>query len=181
MIEQSNYLYGVIYEALRLTYGVSPRSPRTARDEVLTYQKGKYSYVIPKGIPIGMSSVIQHHEKEVFPGSYTYKPERWIDPVSGKTNYALEKYLMSFSKGSRQCLGMNLALCELHLIAAALALRVLPHARLYQTTQEDVPYDFGLVVPQIKKGRRCAYYSFLAILELRSGLDIRFEWVFFKT
>ncbi|KAK8072563.1 cytochrome P450 [Apiospora saccharicola] len=48
-----------------------------------------------------------HHDEDIFPDSYTYNPERWIDPISGQKNHALEKYLMSFSKGSRQCLGMK--------------------------------------------------------------------------
>ncbi|KAK7962198.1 uncharacterized protein PG986_003023 [Apiospora aurea] len=91
-LEQPSYLYGIIHEA------VYPREPRIARDEVLTYQKGKSNYGIPKGIPVGMSSVIQHRE-EIFPGSYTYKPERWINPISGQKYQALEKYPMSFSKG----------------------------------------------------------------------------------
>ncbi|KAK8080844.1 cytochrome P450 monooxygenase aflU [Apiospora hydei] len=152
-LERSPYLYGVIYEALRLTYGVSTRNPRIARDEDLVYQKGSYNYVIPKGTPIGMSSVMQHHDEAVFPESYKYKPERWLD-AAGERNHELEKYLFTFSKGTRQCLGMNLALCELSLVTAALALRVLPRAELYETTDEDVAFDHELVLPQIKKGLR---------------------------
>lgn len=37
-------------------------------------------------------------------------------------------------------------------MAAALALRVLPRARLHDTTVEDIEYDHDLVVPQPKRG-----------------------------
>ncbi|KAK8052261.1 cyrochrome P450 monooxygenase [Apiospora rasikravindrae] len=101
-LERSHYLYGVIYEALRLTYGVSARNPRIAREEDVVYQKGSYSYVIPNGTPIRMSSVLQHHDEEVFPDSYKYKPERWLDAACER-NHELEKYLFTFSRGTRQC------------------------------------------------------------------------------
>lgn len=46
----------------------------------------------------------------------------------------------------------SLAYCELYLMTAALALRVLPRAQLDDTTIEDVEYDHDLIVPQAKKG-----------------------------
>lgn len=45
-----------------------------------------------------------HHNESVFPDSYTFKPERWVDPTERKR---LEKYLVAFTKGSRQCIGMQ--------------------------------------------------------------------------
>lgn len=46
----------------------------------------------------------------------------------------------------------SLAYCELYLMAAAMALRVLPRARLHETTIEDIAYDHDLIVPQSKNG-----------------------------
>ncbi|KAI1861411.1 uncharacterized protein JN550_010791 [Neoarthrinium moseri] len=152
-LEKYPYLWAVINEGLRLTYGLSPRSPRIARDEDLVYRKGQYQYIIPRGYAIGMSSVINHHNEEIFPDSEEYIPERWLD-VNGQKKHGMEKYLMSFSKGSRQCLGMNLALCELYLVTAAVTLRVLPHMKLYETTIDDVKYDHDLVTYQTKKGSK---------------------------
>lgn len=37
-------------------------------------------------------------------------------------------------------------------MAAAMALRVLPRAQLYETTIEDIRYDHDLIVPQTIKG-----------------------------
>lgn len=46
----------------------------------------------------------------------------------------------------------SLAYCELYLLTAAMALRVLPRTRLHETTVEDLEYDHDLIVPQSKKG-----------------------------
>ena len=36
----------------------------------------------------------------------------------------------------------------------ALILRVYPHMKLYQTTIDDIQYDYDLFVPMAKKGSR---------------------------
>jgi cytochrome P450 len=58
--------------------------------------------------PVGMTSVLMHHKEDIFPDSYNFIPERWLDPERRKH---LEKYLVSFTKGSRQCIGMKYVLC----------------------------------------------------------------------
>ncbi|KAI0181144.1 cytochrome P450 [Hypoxylon sp. FL1284] len=151
-LEQRPYLWGLIHEALRFTPGISHRSARIARSEDLVYQSkdGSYQCVVPRGTPIGMTSVINHWNEELFPDPDHFMPERWI--VNGQPNYALEKFLISFGKGSRACLGTHLAYCELFLMTAAMAIRVLPRAKLYKTTIEDIRYDHDLVVPQTIHG-----------------------------
>jgi cytochrome P450 len=63
-------------------------------------------YIIPRGTAIGMSSWIMHHNEVIFPNSTMFIPERWLDE-KGQQRKDLEQYLLSFSKGSRQCLGMK--------------------------------------------------------------------------
>lgn len=63
-----------------------------------------------------MSSVQIHHNEAIFPNSKNFEPERWLD---GK-NKAGEKYMVSFTAGSRQCLGINLAHAELYLRLSAI-------------------------------------------------------------
>ena len=46
----------------------------------------------------------------------------------------------------------SLAYCELYVMAALMALKVLPRARLVDTTVEDVSYDHDLIVMQTRKG-----------------------------
>jgi hypothetical protein len=45
----------------------------------------------------------------------------------------------------------SLAFCELYLVTAAMALRVLPHLK-HDTVYEDIKYDFDALTPQPKKG-----------------------------
>lgn len=110
LLEKIPYLGGVILEGLRLSYGVSARSPRIATHEDLVYRgvdgKKKFEYVIPRGWAVGMSCALVHHDEEIFPNSDDFVPERWIDE-HGNRKRDLEKYLLCFSKGSRQCLGMR--------------------------------------------------------------------------
>lgn len=72
------------------------------------------SRVIPPGTPVGMTSVLMHHDESIFPDSKSFLPERWLD------NPQLDKYLVSFSKGSRQCLGISLAYAEMYLVLAGI-------------------------------------------------------------
>lgn len=48
----------------------------------------------------------------------------------------------------------SLALAELHLALAAVALRVLPHMRLYETTERDVAYDHDMFIPVVAAGSK---------------------------
>lgn len=44
-----------------------------------------------------------HHNQDLFPNPETFDPTRWSDPTKAKF---LDRYLLSFGKGSRQCVGM---------------------------------------------------------------------------
>ncbi|OTA56421.1 cytochrome P450 [Hypoxylon sp. EC38] len=155
-LEQLPYLSAVIQESLRLSYGITGRSARVATEEDLVYrgqwtppgsmESVKMEYVIPRGFAVGMSNGLTHHDETVFPNSHSFIPERWLDD-NGKRRKDLDRYLQSFGKGTRICLGMNLAFCELHLSLTALVLRVFPHMRLYETTEEDVKWDRDMIVP----------------------------------
>lgn len=105
-LEKRPYLYGVIYEGFRLAFGIPGRLPRVARDEDLVYKNRGFNYIVPRGTAIGMSAYINHNDQEVFPEPEKYEPERWID-AQGKPNHSMEKYILSFSKGTRQCIGMK--------------------------------------------------------------------------
>jgi len=57
-----------------------------------------------------MSSWTMHRNPVVFPDPDVFDPSRWM---SGDVR-AREKCLVTFSRGSRMCIGQNLAMCELH-------------------------------------------------------------------
>ncbi|KAL1879025.1 hypothetical protein Plec18167_004321 [Paecilomyces lecythidis] len=109
-LEQLPYLSAIILEGLRVCEPVSHRSNREFPDKALNYK----GYIIPPGTGVGMTSYHTHHNEDIFPDSYTFRPERWLE--GGKQ---LERYLVPFNRGTRACLGLNLARTELFMILAA--------------------------------------------------------------
>ncbi|KAH9882455.1 hypothetical protein J1614_000691 [Plenodomus biglobosus] len=156
VLETLPYLGAVIQEGLRLSYGVSSRTARIPTEENLLYRgewnKRSVEYVLPRGYAVGMSAFITHHDEKIFPYSNSFIPERWLDENNHRRK-DVEKGMLAFSKGSRSCLGMNLALCELHLCLAALVLRVIPQMRLSDTSEDDVRYHHDMFVPCTKENR----------------------------
>lgn len=49
-------------------------------------------------------------------------------------------------------LSRSLAYCEVYLMAALVALQIIPRAKLVDTTIDDLTYDHDLIVLQTKKG-----------------------------
>lgn len=112
-LEQLPYLNAVMKEGLRLSYGVTCRLARSCPDKEMSYTDpatGKI-WSIPAGTPLGMTSVQIHHNETLFPNSKLFSPERWLTPSA----HSLEKYLVSFTAGARQCLGKDLAASELYI------------------------------------------------------------------
>jgi cytochrome P450 len=103
-----------------------------------------------------MTSYLIHHNKSLFPNSHEYIPQRWID------NPRLDKYLISFSKGTRQCLGINLAYAELYTTIASIFRRyggpesggLEGRFELFETTKEDVEIAADMFIPFVKKGSK---------------------------
>ncbi|KAI1864594.1 uncharacterized protein JN550_008881 [Neoarthrinium moseri] len=157
VLEKLPYLGAVVQEGLRLSYGVSARSAREPSGEDLVYRgefnKKPVELVLPRGYAIGMSAALMHHDESIFQDSYVFSPERWLDE-NNQRRKELEKGLLAFSKGSRACLGKNLALCELYLVLTALVLRVMPRMKLYETTEKDVTYDHDMFVPVTVSGSK---------------------------
>lgn len=118
--------------------------------------------------PVGMTSVMLHDDPSIFPKPRSFQPERWLQPSTTQ----LRKYLVTFSKGSRQCLGLkyvtrlwtesyppssddenrpliecpnhSLAYWELYLTLAAIFAPSRFRFELYETdvTDVDIAHDF---------------------------------------
>lgn len=115
-LEKLPFLRGVVQEALRLSYGSSSRLPRIAPANVLSVRDDARdkTWDIPPGTPVGMSAFQIHHDESVFPDSDAFLPGRWAD------NPGLDRFMVSFTKGSRGCLGINLAYALMYLTFARL-------------------------------------------------------------
>lgn len=116
-LEQLPYLNAVICEGLRLSYGVSTRLQRinpvgplilkTQVSSGMTEDESvKVEHVIPAGTPVGMTATLIHHHPVLFSNPEKFQPERWLDE-QGRRHHHLDKYLLSFSRGSRQCIGIK--------------------------------------------------------------------------
>ena len=92
-----------------------------------------------------MTSLLLHLNPKTFPDPNSFNPERWIEIPR------LSKYLISFSKGSRQCLGINLAYAELYLCIYKVWM-AFPDMRLVDTTKKDVEIIADYFVP-VASGR----------------------------
>jgi cytochrome P450 len=115
-LEKCQYLVAVVQEAIRLSYGVAARLQRISPDKEMIFrdQTSNRDWVIPIGTPVGMTSMIVHKDPSIFSDPHSFRPERWIE------NPRLDRFLVSFSKGSRQCLGINLAYAEIYLCLFAI-------------------------------------------------------------
>lgn len=136
-LEALPYFSAVICEGLRLAYGLIPRSQRVHR-EPLRYR----DWVIPAYTPVAMTSKMTHDDPAVYPEPAAFKPERWL----GEEGRALRaKYWLSFGKGTRKCLGENLATCTLYLTIAHMFRRFEGRLRLVGVVKErdvDISHDF---------------------------------------
>ncbi|KAH9219468.1 cytochrome P450 monooxygenase [Leptodontidium sp. 2 PMI_412] len=104
-LEKLPFLTGIIKESLRLSYGTSLRLPRIDPEKPMQF----HEWSIPPGTAVSMTGALMHHDESIFPDSKEFKPERWVE------NKGLDRYLTSFSAGSRACLGITLAWAELYL------------------------------------------------------------------
>ncbi|KAK5126470.1 hypothetical protein LTR85_010706 [Meristemomyces frigidus] len=134
VLERLPYLNAVFKEGSRINDGASSRLARISPDTDLTYQQ----YIIPRGTSVSMSTYIQHRNQELFPDPETFNPDRWL----GKDSSRLERYLVNFSKGTRGCLGINLAKAEIFLTLATVFRRF--DLELFETDRSDVDaaHDF---------------------------------------
>lgn len=101
VVEKLPYLNAVIQEGLRVHPGALVRMTRVAPDNELVYHdktSGK-KWVIPKNTPITMTALSVQMNETIFPNPRKFEPERWLE------NPRLDRYMLTFSKGSRICLG----------------------------------------------------------------------------
>ncbi|KAH8600807.1 putative cytochrome P450 [Bisporella sp. PMI_857] len=129
-LEQLPYLTAILKESLRISAPVLTRLPRISPSEPLQY--GDWS--IPAGVPVSMSYYFMHYDTDIFPEPTKFVPERWIK--GEKEERRLETYLVPFSKGTRNCAGINLAWVELYLATAMVFRRW--ELELFETDRMDV-------------------------------------------
>ncbi|KAI4281616.1 MAG: hypothetical protein L6R38_003557 [Xanthoria sp. 2 TBL-2021] len=130
-LEAIPYLHACVQEGLRMAYGTSNRLTRVSRTPI------KYwDWEIPAGVPVGMTTIFMHNDESIFTDHKAFKPERWLE--KREDGRRLEKYLTSFGRGTRQCLGINLAYAELYMTIATIFRRF--ELELFETDRATVEY-----------------------------------------
>ncbi|KAK0613232.1 cytochrome P450 [Immersiella caudata] len=137
-IESLPYFTGYVKETLRFAHGVPGRLTRVVPEGGL-YVPAIDNY-IPAGTVVGMSHIMIHNDPEIFENPTEFRPERWM----GEKGKKLDHWLLAFSKGSRDCVGMNLAYTEMHLVLANLFTRL--ELTLVPGTHEDMVWKDRAIV-----------------------------------
>ena len=143
-LEQLQYLGAVVNEGLRISYGTIHRLQRVHPDHALVFQ----DWIIPPGTPVGMSSLFMHDDPAIFPEPRRFDPLRWIGPEKELR----QRQLFNFGRGTRQCVGMNLAQAEIYMALATIFRNLGDKMRLYDTVRErdvDVKHDFFITSPSL--------------------------------
>ncbi|RAH69896.1 putative cytochrome P450 oxygenase [Aspergillus aculeatinus CBS 121060] len=142
-LEKLPYLTAVIHEALRFS-GIVMRQQRISPIEVLRYK----DCVIPPGTPVSTIAYFVHNDPTLFPDPDRFYPERWI--LAAERKDGLLRYLVTFGRGNRACLGMNLAYAEMYNVLATVIRRF--DLELYETTREDVRFVRDKLLPRGRDG-----------------------------
>lgn len=99
-LEQLPYLTAVLMEGLRLSPAIATRMARVTPDRDIVYDKWR----IPRGTPVGMTTILVHTDESIYPEPNRFSPERWMNPNPWRMG---DKTFLPFSKGTRNCLGMQ--------------------------------------------------------------------------
>ncbi|RGP81138.1 cytochrome p450 [Fusarium longipes] len=117
-LEQIKYLRACITEALRVGMAAPGLLPRIVPKRPQPFiVDGK---VVPPGTIVGMSAYTMNTDPQIWgPDGASFNPDRWLGPNAKE----LETYMCTFSKGARQCIGINVAYAEITMTLAHLFYR----------------------------------------------------------
>jgi len=162
-LEKLPFLTAVIKESLRLSHGVVTPAGRVVRSENAVI----LGESIPSGTTVAMSSTFIHLNADLFPNPKQFNPARWLRSTSGvdmpdqnkpQLEVNSERFLVSFSRGPRSCVGIHLAYCELFIIFGYLFRKL--ELTIASTDQDpDLPLHFDdFFLPVYKEEPLCAVF-----------------------
>ena len=109
------YLRACIDETLRHRPSLAIGLPRVTPPEGM-YIAGTW---VPGETTVSIPTWGMHHDPDVFEKPFDFIPERWL----GESGANLQKNMLAFSAGARQCVGRNVAYTEISLIIATIIKR----------------------------------------------------------
>jgi cytochrome P450 len=102
------YLIATVQETLRSRPVLPNTQPRFA---VKPIEVGGWHY--GPGVVLVANGYLLHHDPDIYPDPYTFRPERFVDSPPGTYTW------IPFGGGRRRCLGASFALLEMRIVLSA--------------------------------------------------------------
>src|SRR5215208_6786143 len=107
--EDDAYLTATIQETLRRRPVIPNAAPRLTKEPV---EIGGFRY--PEGVALIPNAYLIHHDPEIYPDPYAFRPERFLGESPGTYTW------IPFGGGRRRCLGASFAQLEMKIVLRAL-------------------------------------------------------------
>jgi cytochrome P450 len=99
------YLTAVIYETLRQRPVLPQAEPRLVKKPI---KIGDWDY--EPGVVLAASGWLVHHDPEIYPEPFAFRPERFLDESPGTYTW------IPFGGGRRRCLGASFSMVEMKVV-----------------------------------------------------------------
>jgi cytochrome P450 len=109
------YLTAAVQETLRRRPVLPNSAPRLVKEPV---EVGGFRY--PPGVCLHPNAYLIHHDPEIYPDPYEFRPERVLDEPPGTYTW------IPFGGGRRRCLGASFALLEMKVVLRTVLARAEP-------------------------------------------------------
>lgn len=106
------YLTATVNEILRLKPVLPNAEPRLTKKPI---EIGGFLY--PAGVALLASAILVHHDPEIYPEPFAFRPERFLGRQPGTYTW------LPFGGGRRRCLGASFALLEMKIVLRAVLAR----------------------------------------------------------
>jgi cytochrome P450 len=103
--ESDEYLTATIYEILRHRPVLPNAEPRLTKSPITI---GGFRY--PAGVALVASAYLLHHDPDIYPEPYVFRPERFVGKAPGTYTW------IPFGGGRRRCLGASFAMQEMKIV-----------------------------------------------------------------
>jgi cytochrome P450 len=115
--DEDVYLTAAINESLRSRPVLVNTAPRFVNKPITV---GGWDY--EPGVSLVACAYLIHHDPDIYPEPYTFRPERFLDQKPGTYTW------IPFGGGRRRCLGSSFALLEMKVVLAEMIRRFEIHA-----------------------------------------------------
>jgi cytochrome P450 len=106
--DDDTYVTATVHETLRRRPVLPNAAPRLVMEPV---EVGSWRY--EPGACLIANTYLVHHDPDIYPDPYAFRPERWLDQQPGTYSW------IPFGGGRRRCLGASFAMLEMKIVLRA--------------------------------------------------------------